>query len=340
MKIWTNDEKNFLITYYPISGTNFCVNELNRTWSSVVGMATNLKLKAKKNNSFTDDELKFLIKNYSSRGVEFCSNYLGRTKEAVCGKAHDLNLFVNSDVKSQNISKKRKINNYKKYDVNNIINISNKHVAYFLGYLWADGNLNNTNSHLTSINLIKDDAEFLYNIIISFSSGWTMGREVKRFWKNDAGEIKQAKNQRTIRSYSQELYLFLSENDYENKSNINFNKIWTKIPDNLKIYFILGLFDGDGHFNYQLRNKKYHSGEFVISGSYDYDWTVLEDFCNKNNIEYSIYRLDVKLGQVSRFIVRKKKSLIKLFNLFYSNDFHGLKRKYLKFLKYYEKIKE
>jgi len=340
MKCWTVNEKEFLITYYPLSGTNFCMNELNRSWSSIIGMATKLKLKANKNNSYTDNEMEFLKENYSTHGIEYCTKFLGRTKQAICAKAHELNLFIKPEVKSKNISEKRKINNYKKYDVSAIINISNKYVAYLLGYLWADGNLMKKNSSLTSINLVKDDAEFLIRIINSISSGWTIGNEVKKYWKNEFGEIKQAKNQRTIRCYSQELYDFLSAHDYENKSNVNFFKIWNKIPSNLKSYFILGLFDGDGHFNYQLRNKKYHSGEFVVSGSYDYDWCTLEKFCVDNNIEYSIYGLNVTLGQVSRFVVRKKESLISLFNILYSDDFHGLERKYLKFLKFYETTKK
>lgn len=80
----------------------------------------------------------------------------------------------------------------------------------------------------------------------------------------------------------------------------------------------------------------YHSGEFVISASYNYDWSVLEDFFKKNNIDYVIYNLNVKLGQISRIIIRKKESLIKLYKLLYDGEFVGLERKHIKFLKYYE----
>jgi hypothetical protein len=336
---WTDNEIQFLKNNYSENGTNYCINSLNRTKSSILGMATNLKLKAKKPNSYSKDELKFLKNNYSSHGVEYCMIQLGRTKEGICTKAHELNQYVDAKTKSLNIINTRKINNYIKYDVNNIINVSNKYVAYFLGYLWADGNLINKSAHLTTINLIKEDAEYLYNILNLIGSGWTIGREIKKYWKNSAGEIKQAKNQRIIRCYSQELYNFLSENDYENKSHINFKKIWNKIPENFKNFFILGLYDGDGHFNYQFRHEKYHSGEFVITANYDYDWSVLENYFNENNIEYSIYRLIVKLGRVSQFIVRKKKSLIILFKKLYEDEFHGLERKYIKYLNYYEKIK-
>jgi hypothetical protein len=340
MKKWNLEEKQFLIENYSSQGTIFCINNLNRTKSSILGMATNLNLKAKKPNNYSNEEIIFLKKNYNLYGVEYCTTHLGRTKEGICAKAHELNLFVDKKTKLKNIKNTRKKNNYIKYDVDNILNISNKNVAYFLGYLWADGNLIKRNAYLTSINLIKDDANYLYSLLITFSSGWTIGKEIKKYWKNNKGEIKQAQNQRIIRSYSQKLYKFLSENDYENKSILNFNKIWTIIPNNLKIFFILGLYDGDGHFNYQLRNEKYHSGEFVISSSYEYDWNILETFYKLNKIEYSIYNLNVELGQVSRIIVRKKDSLIKLYNILYKDEFHGLERKYIKFLKYYETIKK
>lgn len=340
MKKWTENEKQLLINNYSTKGTNYCVYLLNRTKSSILGMATKLNLKAKKPNNYTEDEVIFLENNYSTYGVKYCMTNLGRTKGAICAKARKLNLLVEINTKLVNISKTRKINNYKKYDVNNIITINNKYAAYFLGYLWADGNLNKTNSHLTSINLIKEDADFLYSILTLISSGWTIGKEIKKYWKNCAGEIKQAKNQRTIRSYSQELYNFLIENDYANKSQSNFNKIWNIIPNNLKNFFILGLYDGDGHFNYQLKNNKYHCGEFVISGTYNYDWSTLEDFYKNKNIEYSIYRLEVKLGRVSKIVVRKKKSLNILFDNLYCDEFHGLNRKYIKYLKYAEKFKK
>jgi hypothetical protein len=48
--------------------------------------------------------------------------------------------------------------------------------------------------------------------------------------------------------------------------------------------------------------------------------------------------LDVELGQVSRFVIRKKDSLIKLHKLLYDNDFNGLVRKKKKFDNYIEKI--
>ena len=96
----------------------------------------------------------------------------------------------------------------------------------------------------------------------------------------------------------------------------------------------MGLFDGDGHFNYQFRKNKYNSGEFVITSGYDYDWTVLENYYVKNNIEYSLYRMIVPLGRISTIIVRKRKSLINLYKLLYGDEFKGLDRKHKNYIKY------
>lgn len=284
-------------------------------------------------NKFDKD---FLISNYSNNGVEYCSNKLNRTKGTVCSMANKLKLYSTPETKSRNIINSRKKNNYKKFNVTNITNISNKYSSYFLGYLWADGHVRRTNGYLTSINLIEDDALFLYNILTKISDGWVKGKKVKKYWTNSEGIKKQVNNQLVISSHSQELYYFLIENDYNSKSLKNFQKIWDKIPVNFKKYFLLGLIDGDGHFNYQFRQNKYHSGELVITSNYEYDWSTLENFYKINNIEYKIYRLIVPLGKVSKIVVRKRKSLNILFNLLYDGTFYGLNRKYIKFLKYYE----
>lgn len=291
-------------------------------------------------NKWSEEEKQFLIENYSNNGVDFCVKKLQRSKSSVCYKAHELNQYINIDVKSNNISNTRKLNNYSNYDVDKIIDISDKYVAYFLGYFWADGNLIKRHTYQSSINLIEDDAVFLYSIMSKFTNAWTIGKVIKKTWTDEDGNIKIAKNQRRIRTSSQKLYNFFYENDFNLKSKVNFNKIWQKIPNNLKKYFILGLFDGDGTFNNQIRNNKYYTGEFIITGIYKYDWSILEEYFKLNNIHYKIYNLNVKLGKVSRFVVRRKLSLITLYNILYDGDFYGLKRKYIKYLNYYEKIKK
>jgi hypothetical protein len=338
MKKWTDEEINFLINNYSIYGSEYCISYLNRSWSSVIGMATKLKLKAKKRNSLNIEEKEFLKINYPIYGCEYCMNALNRSKKTIQKSAHILKLKTNDGVKENNIRKKRRINNLEKYDVSNIITVKNKFSAYILGYLWSDGYIGRNNKHLTSISLVKEDAEFLFRILNDVCYGWTIGKEINKYWKNSNGEIKKAQNQRTIRIYSQELFDFLNKYDYGVKSNIGFNKIFSIISKEFKPFFILGLFDGDGHFNYQYRNNKYHSGEFVITASYDYDWSCLEKYFNNNEIEYSTYRLIVPLGRISNIIVRKKQSLIKLYNMIYCDEFRGLDRKYEKYQNYITKI--
>jgi hypothetical protein len=333
-KNWSDNEIDYLNNNYSEYGTKYCVNYLNRSWSSVVGMAAKLKLKAKKRNALNKTEKNFLRINYPIYGSEYCMNKLNRSKAIIQSNTHDMELKTNEGVKGVNIINKRKKINYLKYNISKIITIENKYAAYLLGYFWADGHVRKDHAYLTTINLVKNDAEFLYNIVTNISDGWTIGKEIKKYWTNNVGEIIRAQNQRTIRSYSQELFYFLEKNDYLIKSNVNFNKIWLKIPENLKSFFILGYYDGDGHFNYQFRHNKYHSGEFVITSSYNYDWSTLEQFYKENKIEYSIYRTFEKLGRVSRIIVRKRDSLIKLYALLYNDEFKGLERKYSKFLKY------
>jgi hypothetical protein len=44
------------------------------------------------------------------------------------------------------------------------------------------------------------------------------------------------------------------------------------------------------------------------------------------------------LGRISNIIVRKKQSLIKLYNMIYCDEFRGLDRKYEKYQNYITKI--
>lgn len=333
-KKWDECEIDFLINNYSKFGTEYCVKNLNRSWSSIIGMATNLKLKAKKRNSLNKDEKEFLKINYPKYGCEYCMNALNRSKGIIQMNAHNLLLKTDIGVKCDNMKKTRKINNYKKYNIKTIKLVENKFIAYILGYLWADGYVSSENGYVSSISIVKDDADFLYDIMSKTSDCWNIGGEISKYWVNDKNEKIKAQNQKIIRSYSQELYYFLIENDFNLKSCVGFDKIFSKIPEEFKSFFLLGLYDGDGHFNYQFRKNKYHSGEFVITSSFDYDWGCLENYFNENNIEYRIYRCVVKLGRVSRIIVRKHKSLMILYDLLYSDDFKGLNRKYVKFLKY------
>lgn len=288
--------------------------------------------------NWTNEELVFLKDNYSGNGITYCMEYLNKTKGAIVQMARSLNLKVNPIVAQINKSNSRAAGNNLKYNVDNIIEPKCIGSVYSLGYLWADGNINKSSCRLTSINLVENDAVNLFSILNNVSTGWRIGKPIKKTWKNKHGEVKNAQNQRIIRSYSQKLYYFLSNNGYGNKSTINFDAIFSKIPCNLQQYFILGLFDGDGSFNYQYRQNKYHSGEWVITAEYDYDWSTLKRFCDHNQIKYSVYQLVVPLGRVSRFIVRRKDSLIKLFDILYKNEFVGLERKYLKFNNYYKLI--
>lgn len=331
---WHQKDIELLKKNLPKYGVEYCVKRLNRTKKSIYAKATLLNINTKKINSYSDNEIKFLIENYGVKGGEYCAKKLNRTKKSIYKKAFELNLKVNNSVKYQNISNKRKFNNYMKYNVDSIVQVNSKFSSYILGYLWADGHIRKDRTHLTTINLIEEDAIFLYKILSNISNCWNIGNSFEKYWTDKFGNIKKGKNQRTIISYSQELFNFLFENDYGSKSNKSFKKIWKIIPDEFKSFFILGLYDGDGNFNYQYRKNKYHSGEFIITSSYKYDWSTLEKFCTQNNIEYKIYNLIVPLGKISKFVIRKKDSLLKLYNLLYSDEFNGLYRKKIKFDKY------
>jgi len=288
---------------------------------------------------WSENEIKFLKNNYSNNGIEYCKSKLNRTKISIIHKANRCNLFLSLKIKNENIKNIKKRNNYEKYDLSKIKSLNTKEVAYFLGYFWADGVIYKKSSCVSQISLIENDSLYLYDNIISNigKNNWTKSKPIKKQYRNKNNELINAKNQILIRSYSRELYEFLYENDYFYKSNVSFEKIFTKIPNEYKSYFILGLFDGDGSFTISKFKTGYIIGQFIITSTYNYDWKSLENYFKFNNIEYSIYKKIGIIGKYSLFVVRKKESLFILYNLLYGKKYTiGLSRKYLKFKNYME----
>ena len=100
----------------------------------------------------------------------------------------------------------------------------------------------------------------------------------------------------------------------------------------MKHYFFLGLIDGDGCFYI---NKKQYTYQFILSSTYDQDWSYMINLCEKLNI--SKYRIDHKKNknnQSSSFRICRKNDIKILGYYIYQNFFLdqiGLKRKNEKF---------
>ena len=98
-KKWTDEEIELLKKYYPELGQD-CIKYLpNRTTSSIISKASDLKIKYDNNPKWTDKEVELLKKYYPEMGIN-CFKYLPKKdKTSISNKAKILKIRYNNDQK-------------------------------------------------------------------------------------------------------------------------------------------------------------------------------------------------------------------------------------------------
>jgi len=192
-----------------------------------------------------------------------------------------------------------------------------KESVYLLGFIWGDGHINNTGTNnLIRIECVSEDINVLKPIF-----------EKTGIWKYYERLRLNKKREVSIASTSnKELVDFLIENDYKNKSTMTPEKIWGKIPDKLKKYFILGWIDADGCFYW---NKKHGLRQFYVSGSYEQEWGVFGEFLTLLGVEHKIIRVNKKT-KYSHIRVTGKLNINKMGDYIF-NDIIPFQRKFEKY---------
>ncbi len=267
-----------------------------------------------------------LIENYPKLGADGCTVLLpGRTKSAIENRAiTGLGLKLNSDVRSAITSGAKKTVNV---SADQFINIRTKEVAYFLGFLWADGYLNGTlrNKNIT-VKINTEDAETLMPTLNQIGK-WNV-YTYKTKWKDST----------TITTNNQVIFDYLSDHDYAIKSVASPNKILSKIPQSLQRYFFRGIVDGDGCFYIKTEGGKLKQKQFSVTSTFEQDWLYFEGLCKILNIKYTIQRVKGKTSY-SALRVLNKDGIVALGEFIYHEyDNIGLQRKYKKFLTIKEKL--
>lgn len=167
-----------------------------------------------------EEELDFLRKNYQERSYKEIGEILGRKEQAIRSKLHYLGL-------------KKEIHHCN-YDYFSIIDTEDK--AYWLGFIYADGNVNKAQNTLT-INLQARDKEHLVKLNKCLEGNYAVKvtedvRGDKTYW-----------NAR-LSVYSTKLVKDLMDKGVvPNKTSII---TFPAIQNDLVHHFIRGYFDGDG----------------------------------------------------------------------------------------------
>ena len=229
-----------------------------------------------------------------------------------------------NNIELRNFGAENKVFNDSFFDI-----IDTEHKAYWLGFIYADGNIriDKNNTHMLQIELEQQDDYILKDLVHSL--------QVKQ-------KVKDYENE-TVTYIDKELNYFSRENRFENYSKIydgcsiqiNSERIYNglllngvnpnktlnmnipKISDYLLPHFIRGYFDGDGSFSC---NRITFYGQHNLL---QYIKDNLSFLClNDNKI------FDKKKEKVSMLSYGKKSDVIILYNYLYQDATIYLKRKY------------
>ena len=181
---------------------------------------------------WTNEEDDVIKKYYSEKGGRYCMKYItDANMNQVKWRAEKLGLSIDSNTLKIIIktTKKEIQNNRPNSDfninVNQFLEIKTKEVAYFLGFLWADGHVS-TCTHKggcykgISLEINTDDFLEIKSTLMSIGKWSLYARKRNKTWKETTSATTQ----------NQRLSEFLIKNDYDKKSYISADKILSKIP--------------------------------------------------------------------------------------------------------------
>ena len=269
------------------------------------------------NKIWTQEDIAFLRENYPLQGASFCAEKLSRSVGAIHTKCYLLKIKpLKETITRNNKQAQLKYNESRpntdfNVNVEQFLNIETPEVAYFLGFLWADGYIVRQEVRLS---VVKTDMDNIKPTLDKLGK-WNYNERIR-----DGGNPIC-----TAITGNKRLFDFLSDNNYQIKSGANADKILNKIPHHLKHYFFRGLVDGDGHINKR--------GIFV-SSCVNQDWGYLFDISKELNIKSYSYQSISEESSSSKFEINGLNGLL-FGDYIYQNievDNIGLDRKYQSYL--------
>jgi hypothetical protein len=271
---------------------------------------------------FTLIESQFVKENYSLKGVDFCANFLNKTREEIIRHASYIKISLSDEQRylSRTKGMEKESSDYK-VNPDQFYDIRKPEVAYFLGFLWADGYVKEFprktgGNYVIRLLFSKDDYFNIKSVFDSLGVWNTYNvKKQKSSWKDSI----------LVLTGNKPLVRFLIEHDFQEKSVKAPTKILSKIPEYLKHYFWRGYFDGDGHFSSK------DIGRFGFTSNISQDWIEHENILKSIGVYYSILKIKRITGNSSAIAVYSLENGFKWGDYIYKNRYEddiGLSRKF------------
>ena len=174
-----------------------------------------------RNKLWTDKEIEILRKIYPDYGMYACLARIKRSKIAVNAKLRRLGIVLSPD---KYIVNNKICNRLSQEEIDFFRKCNTPEAAYILGFIWADGYLYKGS---ITINIVRKDHD---QILRLFN---------ERVWRIYYQARKNRQPQVTFYLRNNQVYLFLADNDYLDKSGRSADIILSKIPLKLHPYWCL-----------------------------------------------------------------------------------------------------
>ena len=272
---------------------------------------------------FNDKQIEYIIHTYSNNKDESSvtiANRFGVTYPII------KKVLKKHDIKTKDLKTFRQI-----YDIDEDFfeTINTEEKAYWLGFLYADGVINEK-ENLVRINLQAGDFEHLNKFRKSISSNHPLKETTKRTeHKIYNGAYIAIKNSKMCKD-------LISKGCIQNKSLILKFPSQETVPKELLVYFVRGYIDGDGCITYSLKRGKTRSRKVYkisVIGTKDVITNIKSVLGvnpkiakEKGNNYYSLY-------------IGGNKQVEKIGDLLYKDSKVFLDRKYKKYLEMKDYVK-
>lgn len=266
-------------------------------------------MKEYKRNNWDDNELYFLKDNFNKYTYPELSELLKRSRSAIQHKVTMLGLR-----KTQYSNKKKQLND----GYFHIIDSEEK--AYWLGFISADGTINNYHNgqYGFKLSLQESDSSFLQKFLYAISAKFDMAHK-ETFKYNKI--YKSCEISFRSKEFVKDLLQYMTFN------KTNCIKI-PKINKEFIRHYIRGFIDGDGCFYINKNNPKKKFFEIVA-----FDDTILLDIQKEFNNYDIVSKIYIKKNNNKKLGVYANNSLIKLHHYLYDDATIFMQRKYDKSLK-------